>query len=208
MNILFLDTASSTPCLVLCDEERTLTVKPLPKQGESQVIPILEEALREVKWGYDTLTHIACVIGPGGFVSLRIGITATNTLAWALGLPSAGMHLSDLWAARAPSPHPLPLGEGQGEGFLWLHSTRREQLFVRGFGAFMKRYPKPTLINIENASKLQGSCVGELLEEHAKALTECHPLAEVQSLETVLPKFLTTLQYKKQQLLPWYGREA
>lgn len=208
VRILFLDTASGQHSLALCDEEHTLILKTLPKQGESRVIPILKEALKEAKWSDDTLTHIACVIGPGGFVSLRIGVTAANTLAWSLKLPLAGVHLSALWAARVPSPSPLPRGEGWGEGFFWLHSTRRTQLFVRGFGTFAQQFPEPTLVDLETASKLTGDYVGELLEEHQKALPGCTPLMNVQSLETILPAFLKNLEYKKQQLLPWYGREA
>lgn len=225
MNILFLDTASSSPCFALCTEQQTLTLAPLPKQGESRVIPMLEGALREAQWNYDSLTHIACVIGPGGFVSLRIGVTAANALAWSLGLPSAGVHLSKLWAARASirptsvmlstvneassvSKHTGRPTQHDNADFLWLHSTRKTQLFVRGFGAFAGQFPEPRLIDLEEALKLQGNYVGELLEEHEKALPGCVSLENIQPLEVVLPAFLTSLTYGKQQLLPWYGREA
>jgi hypothetical protein len=227
MRALFLDTASAEPRLALCTEERTLTLKPLPKQGESKVTLILEEALREAQWHYDShvnsqgehvagLTHIACIVGPGGFVSLRIGITAANTLAWALALPLAGIHLSDLWAARAFRVESGTLRQGSGRAWkvesdlYWLHSTRKTpgQLFARGFGTFEKRFPEPILIDLEDAKKLQGKYVGELIEEHQKVLIGCSPLRGVQPLEAVLPSFLQGLEYKHQQLLPWYGREA
>lgn len=236
MRILFLDTASNSPSLALCNEQQTLALHSLPKQGESQVIPLLEEALRQAGWRYEDhvnsqgehvagLTHIACVVGPGGFVSLRIGVTAANTLAWALSLPSAGIHPSDLWAARASirptsvmlsavseansvSKHAGRPPQHDNADFLWLHSTRRTQLFVRGFGAFKERFSGPALVDLEEAASLHGTYVGELIEEHQKVLTGCKPLMEVPSLEAVLPSFLKNLEYRKQQLLPWYGREA
>jgi tRNA threonylcarbamoyl adenosine modification protein YeaZ len=204
VRILFLDTASAEANLALCDDEQTLTLQPLPKQGESRMLSTMETALKEVRWTFQNLTHLACTLGPGGFTSLRVGVTAMNALAFALKIPSTGIHLSDLWRERVN----LIADSCQLSGFLWLHSTRRTQLFVRGFGTSGEPWPEPTLIDLEEATKLQGKYVGELLEEHKQVLTGCMPLKEIQPLETVLPTFLRNLQYEKQQLLPWYGREA
>jgi tRNA A37 threonylcarbamoyladenosine modification protein TsaB len=170
----------------------------LPKQGESHITGYLEEVLKKAGWRYEDLTHIACITGPGGFVSVRVGITVANVLSHFLDTPLAGVHLSELWEARVP------------EGFYWLHSTRRTQLFVRGFGEYAKKYPESTLIEIEEAAELKGMYVGELIEEHRKALPGCTPVSpsSIKALEEVLPSFLSKLSYKQEQLLPWYGREA
>ena len=222
MHTLFLDTASADQVLILLTEEKVLMKKAIPKQGESHVTRNLEEALEETGWRYEDhvnsqgehvagLTRIACTTGPGGFVSLRVGITTANVLSRLLDIPLAGVHLSELWEARSRGHRTVDLGLGSEEhSFLWLHSTRKAQLFVRGFGEFAEKYPEPTLIDLEEASALKTSYVGELIEEHRKALPECTPLSPdyLSPLEEILPGYLSKLTYKKGQVHPWYGREA
>ena len=70
MHILFLDTASHNHSLALCTEEKALAFKALLKMGDAEIVPTLEESLEKVGWEYKDLTHIACVIGPGGFKNL------------------------------------------------------------------------------------------------------------------------------------------
>ena len=204
MNILFLDTASNPHILALCSEEHTLAFKEIEQHRDQDIVPAIENALNKAKMEYSDLTHLACAIGPGGFTSLRIGVTAINTLSHSLKLPSAGIHLSELWRARVRIPNPEPRIP-----FLWLHSTRRTQLFVKGFGTDGKTTPC-ALMDLQDAVALQGEYVGELIPEHRDALKNCIPMPEekLSSLEDVLPPFLSGLQYGNQQLMPWYGREG
>ena len=212
MRILFLDTASNPHALALCTEEKTLALKEIKQHGDQDIVPAIEAALEEGKMTYEDLTHLACAIGPGGFTSLRIGVTAVNTLAHALGLPAAGVHLSALRGTRvknvvgAVRERPL---QRTPSPFLWLHSTRKTQLFVKGFGADGKTTPC-TLMDLDDAVSLQGEYVGELIPEHQEALKNCAPMPEekLASLKQALPQFLSGLTYSKQQLIPWYGREG
>ena len=223
MHSLFLDTASHRHVLALASESQTHVIKDLPAFGDTGMIPALEEALKEVKWKYADLTHIACVTGPGGFASIRTGITAANTLAYALKIPLAGVHVSDLWAARVSGCHAEhgrsmtwanvpPFDRAQGDttpSFLWLHSTKKNLLFVRGFGTFKKQFPEPMLIALEDATNLQGKYVGELLEEHQKTLTGCTVVAKenIAPLGEALPALLKNFSYTQKSIAPWYGRE-
>ena len=211
MNILFLDTASKENLLAICNEEKTLALAHLTQKGDGEIVPAIENALKKAKLTYDDLTHVASSIGPGGFTSLRVGVTAINTLSYSLNIPSTGIHLSGLWAARVKKvvvarERPLPQSPNN---FLWLHSTRRTQLFVKGFAADGTTTPC-ALFDLEDAAELCGQYVGELIEEHQKALTGCTPMPKenLLSLEEMLPGYLSNLKYQKQQLLPWYGREG
>ena len=203
---LFLDTASHRHVLALASESQTHVINDLPAFGDTGMIPALEGALKEVGWEFSDLTHIACVTGPGGFASIRTGITAANTLAYALKIPWAGVHVSDVWAARVKRS---AISDQQAASFLWLHSTKKNLLFVRGFGKYAEKYPEPTLMELSEAIPLEGKYVGELLEEHQKALTGCSPISEgnITPFEEVLPSLLKNLSYGKEPLLPWYGRE-
>ncbi len=205
VHIIFLDTASKKHVLALVDEEKA-HLHPLPLLGDTALISVLEKALKQAGWKYEDLTHTACVTGPGGFASIRTGITAANTLAYALKIPLAGVHGSDLWEARVKRPAG---SDQQAVSFLWLHSTKKTQLFVRGFGTFEESFPEPTLLSLEDVQNLQGQYVGELLEEHRALLKNCLPLPgeHIAPLEEALPKLLQSLTYKKEPILPWYGRE-
>lgn len=211
MHILFLDLASSTPLLALATDERTITVQPIgdPK-AEEELVPLLKAMLRLAGCSYADLTHLAATIGPGGFMSIRTGVSLTNALAYTLKIPSVGIHLSDLWHARVLH---LPAS-------VWLHSTRRTQLFVRGFGAFAAHWPQPQVIELEElqtqlksarqagTSRRGTPYVGELIAEHEEVL-RVRRFTRVKPMEDILPAFLRHLHYQSERtLLPWYGRKA
>ncbi len=110
----------------------------------------------------------------------------------------AGVHLSDLWHARIH----------QEADVLWLHSTKKELLFVRGFGALAKDIPEPVLVTFEDVKKDirdTADFIGELIPEHAKSLPVTMTEG-VKPLTDILPALLETLTYGEPPLLPWYGR--
>jgi len=215
VHTLFLDIAShgsaglttGSGFLVCSTEERVLAHRAIDHRiGDHELVQLMEDVLREAGWSYKDLTHLVCVIGPGGFTSLRVGVSCINTLSWSLKIPSAGIHLSDLYAARVPTT-----------SFLWLHSTKRTELFVRGFGSVSQEWPQPTHITIEDLlakfhppttySLQPTTYVGELLPEHRAAMEgiggQSLPL---RPLSDILPPFLISLTYQTQVLQPWYGR--
>ena len=236
MLTLFLDTASNSHSLALCTESELLLRVPLKTHGDTDLVPAIENILKEKDFTYKDLTHLASVIGPGGFTSLRVGVTAINMLSYALDLPSTGIHLSDLWSQRVlfergaraervrrvekhfdgaqdrlldSSSATANSSLEENGNFLWLHSTRRTQIFVKGFGENSTITPTG-IFGLEDAAKLQGAYVGELIPEHQALLSRCTPMpeAELMPIEKLLPEFLAHLSYTKQQLQPWYGRDA
>ena len=121
---LFLDIASHQGCIACADDMSTVASVPCTSRiADHDLIALIEQVLKQAAWSYQDLTHIACVVGPGGFTSLRVAVTFTNVLADQLGIPAAGVHLSDLYGARVPHSQ-----------FLWLHSTKKQELFARSFG--------------------------------------------------------------------------
>ncbi len=216
MKCLFLDPASNIGALAcVTDDKASVCVEMDKRITDSQIVPLVEKTMNDAGWSYKDLTHIACVTGPGGFTSLRTGIAFSNVLIDQLGVPAVGIHLSDLYEAR------LRLGRGAlgvGEesdalhptppSFLWLHSTRIDQCFVRGFGKYAEQWNDPTLIDVaELASVVPSGALwaGELIPQHQEKLkmivkTDAKPLAEM------LPGYLSTLSFEKKPLLPWYGR--
>lgn len=218
MKILFIDLASSKKMFALVSEKKTLSSAEIDdRTGEELLLSAIESLLKKAGWKFEDLTHIAAVSGPGGFMSLRVGISLANALSWSLKIPIVGIHLSDLWSSRLPHPNPPPTGEGGAKrrvgDVIWLHSTKKNLLFVRGFGKFAKAWPEPVCISIDEfeakSYKLQAtSYVGELIEEHKKVSKQLKPLKPILPVVEVLPKLLTNCTWKNKILNPWYGRSG
>lgn len=170
-------------------------------------ISLIDTILQEAGWEYPDLTHIACVAGPGGFTSLRVGVAAANALASALALPACGIPLWDLYGARAAPSPPVPLPSSGERGLWWMHSTKKTMLFVRPLDGSAREPSCVTLEELRGSMQPGGAWTGELLPEH-RALVETLGLREtaLRPLHDVLPRFLATQMYQKETLLPWYGR--
>jgi tRNA threonylcarbamoyladenosine biosynthesis protein TsaB len=200
MHTLFINTASNPNFLALCTEEEALSLEELSAHKNEEILPKIESMLSSSKLEYKDISQIACAIGPGGFTSLRTGISIANSLAYSLKIPSAGIHLSDLCHSQI---------KNFDQPFLWLHSTRRNELFLKGFGENGTSTPV-TLMNIEEAVALQGKYIGELIQEHKEILPNCIPMQkeELIDIKTSLPTLLSSLKYSNGILMPWYGRSA
>ena len=199
MSILFLDVASNAGLLALISNDQVLVKHELDHRiSDAELVPMAEDALKKAGWMYKDLTHLACVTGPGGFTSLRVGVAFANTLASQLHIPMVGVHLSDLYASRA-----------KGD-FLWLHSTKKHEIFIRGFGALATVAPEARCEKIEEIlPKIPEATLwtGELIDEHKQAVEPRGMKAlPLRSLEEALPSFLQTLPYTHDLLVPWYGR--
>ncbi|MBM3228008.1 tRNA (adenosine(37)-N6)-threonylcarbamoyltransferase complex dimerization subunit type 1 TsaB [Candidatus Peribacteria bacterium] len=205
---LYIDLASNKGFLALVTEQSVLASDHIDQRiGDHALLPRLETVLGVGGGGWKDITHIACVVGPGGFMSLRVGVALANTLSDQLGIPSTGIHLSDVYLARSSKE------QGVGSSILWLHSTKKTELFVRGFGDAAKIWPEATHVTLEQLSafsfQLSGMYwCGELIPEHRAAITSAAKVDELplQSLEDILPAFLAHQKYQKQILKPWYGR--
>lgn len=197
MTTLFLDLASHEQRMCVVDDAAVLAERLITDhRDEGVLLKALDEALKAGEIARDQIGRIACVTGPGGFTTIRVGIAFANAMSYVLRVPICGIHLSDLWAARCME-----------QDFVWVHSTRKTQMFVRGFGAYKKEWPEAELVEMAGCELRAASFVGELLPEHEDVLqkkgwarTDTKPLVDI------LPSFLAAQTYDRSQLLPWYGR--
>lgn len=60
------------------------------KQAE-KLLPAIEKILHDNRLSSKKIKGVGAISGPGGFTSLRIGITTANTLAQAWGIPAIGL---------------------------------------------------------------------------------------------------------------------
>ena len=200
MHYLFLDLASHDGLLACCDDESVIASKSIDHRiGDQELLPLFEDILRETGWIPAELTHVACVVGPGGFMSLRVVVGFANTLIHQLKISGTGIHLSDLLQARASD-----------QDFVWLHSTKKQELCVRGFGSFAALWPEAVHLTTDVFLQQvpQGAVwAGELIPEHRDLFQEKQLTSLIlQPLTDVLPSFLGSRSYTQNLLEPWYGR--
>ena len=194
----FLDLASSAGTIACCDDAVRAALPADRRIADHELQPLVAQALAQATWTWDDVERVACVIGPGGFMSLRVAVSFCNALAWLRAIPIAGIHLSDLYAQRA------------AQSFIWLHSTKKQEVFVRSFNSPL--WPEPTHLSLDAALAAlpSGAAIaGELIPEHHEAFQAAGAqLLPLLPLADVLPEFLSKLTYTDQKLAPWYGREG
>lgn len=192
---LFLNLASHIGHIAYVSDSKVLAIEETDHRISDAELPSrIEAVLKKAKMRFKDLTGVACVLGPGGFTSLRVAVSSANAIAYALKIPSAGVHESDLYRARAKEP------------VVWVHSTKKDQLFVR----FFPGENEPSLLSLTDLSTVLTSnslWMGELIPEQRVVADQLGAKpAKLLSIEEVLPKFLETQKFSSQVLLPWYGR--
>ena len=87
MNILAVDTANENMVIALLVENKIYSrIGNLEsKKHNSLIIPFIDEVLIDAKIDISQVDYFACVVGPGSFTGIRIGVSSVNALAFALG---------------------------------------------------------------------------------------------------------------------------
>ena len=216
MRCLFLDVASHTGVLALISDDHVLVMKEIHHRiSDADLVPLFEAAMQEASWKPGDLTHLACVVGPGGVHEPQSRSRFRKHTGMGFENPGGGVHLSDLYATRVErlatniklSAHRSPLSAS----FVWLHSTKKLEIFVRGFGSFAKEFSDARRENVEELlPKLESdsSWTGELIPEHRELMENrrLQPLL-LRPLPEILPAFTKNLTFTKELLVPWYGRQ-
>ena len=90
---LSLDTASDWAGIALSQEGRALAELTwhCPRQHSVELMPAVERLLARHDVSKDQLTAVIVCTGPGGYASLRVGVSTAKGLAFALDVPLVGV---------------------------------------------------------------------------------------------------------------------
>src|SRR4030067_1529752 len=90
---LSLDTASDWAGIALSEDGRTVAEQTwhCPRRHSVELMPAAEERLQRTAVSRDQLTAVFVCTGPGGYASLRVGVSTAKGLAFALSIPLVGV---------------------------------------------------------------------------------------------------------------------
>ncbi len=105
MNLLCVETSSKYLSLAVADGEKVLRYrnKVLGHGLSFGIVPAIEMILRLAEKDLNQMDAFAVGLGPGGFTSLRVGLSTVKGLSLATGKPVMGVGSLELIAANASS---------------------------------------------------------------------------------------------------------
>ena len=82
MKSLFLDLGSHKGTIACVTDSSVAAITEVDHRIDDRLLTeLLEKTLKSADWSYPDITRLACVAGPGGFTSLRVGVAAINALS-------------------------------------------------------------------------------------------------------------------------------
>lgn len=86
MIYLFIDTSISFPTISLVKDENIIFEfhDEIKNDMSSKILPIIDDALSINNLSLNSIDKLFVVTGPGSFTGVRIGVTISKTIAWAL----------------------------------------------------------------------------------------------------------------------------
>ncbi|HRF36345.1 MAG TPA: tRNA (adenosine(37)-N6)-threonylcarbamoyltransferase complex dimerization subunit type 1 TsaB, partial [Clostridia bacterium] len=86
MNFLFVDSCQNQLFVLLYNDGKYFVkTSNGNKKHNSVLLPSIDQLLAESGLTISEIQNIACVVGPGSFTGIRLGVTTCNGLAFATG---------------------------------------------------------------------------------------------------------------------------
>lgn len=185
MNTLFLNTATSETGIALSRDGEVFEKRWPSEQNEAETLqPNVEQLLTEQGLTPDDIDQLLVCVGPGGFTSTRVGVSAANAWAFAKQIPVAAVSVFDLFPA--------------GDSWVMVSANRSE-------GWIQSPGGEPEWVEIESL-ELPESFVftGILSEDWVTSLEQRG--GTYQEQQATVPS-LTGVSFSQQILEPWYYKD-
>ena len=129
MLFLALETATDVCSVAIWQGDRPTVELTLcrPRAHAEQLVPMIEEALRQGHLAARDLEAVAVSMGPGSYTGLRIGVSTAKGLAAALDVPLLGVPSLEALAAQA-----VPWADA-GDRICAAFKARREEVYAVAF---------------------------------------------------------------------------
>jgi tRNA threonylcarbamoyladenosine biosynthesis protein TsaB len=116
---------------------------PLPADDRSAqtLLPTVKQLLSDCRWQPSDIDLVCVTTGPGSFTGLRIGVTSSKSLAFAVGAKLVSVHTLSALAASVPNR----------TGRLWaIMDAQRAELFAASFDGEISNNPTTQIVSIDD----------------------------------------------------------
>lgn len=94
--ILFIDSSDYELARIALVGQQVIWHKFQTRDLSEKLLPEIKSFFKKQKAGFDQITKIAVVTGPGGFSRIRSAVAVANALAFALKVPIAGINKTEV----------------------------------------------------------------------------------------------------------------
>lgn len=188
MKILAFDSSNQALTVAIIEDEEILTeqIINVKKNHSIQLMPAIDEALKQSKMSLDDLDRIAVASGPGSYTGLRIAVTIAKSLAWSKEIDLVGISSLKVLAGNSFS--------GEKKLIVPLFDARRKNIYT----ALYSRNERGELIQLEEDTHIAA-------EQWAAFLVEKYADQSIELVGTDAKEFLPIFEEKlgdKVQLVP------
>ena len=160
MLTLAFDTTSKTAAVALLKDKEILydTIVNTGLNHSEVILPAIDQALRRERIKITEVDLFACIIGPGSFTGLRIGISTLKGLILATGKPAAGISSLAALALNAGKTSKLicsMMDAGRGQVYIAFYRYDKNE-YLEQIGMEKAVHPKNILSNIDEEIYLVG----------------------------------------------------
>lgn len=109
VKILAIDTSNQPLAVALTADDQVLAERETNKSRNHslQLLPLIDEMMKDVNWQPTDLTRIVVSQGPGSYTGVRIGVTTAKTLATTLNIELVGVSSLAVLAANVEEKNVL-----------------------------------------------------------------------------------------------------
>jgi tRNA threonylcarbamoyladenosine biosynthesis protein TsaB len=142
--ILAFDTATGPVSVAVWKGGKVVSYSENPTSAvqSAQLVPLIEQVLRESNTPYKGLSGLACTIGPGSFTGIRVGLATARGICLAGGIKGLGFTTLEVLAAGARKPD---------KAVLALLNAGKGEVYYQGFDMHGKPLFEPKLDKLATA---------------------------------------------------------
>jgi tRNA threonylcarbamoyladenosine biosynthesis protein TsaB len=153
MSVLAIDTAHAavSACIMGADGVvRASETVPMTRGHSEVLLPLVERVRSAAGVEFADLSRVGCIVGPGSFTGIRIGISAARAIGLACGIPVIGV--ASLPALAAPL-----IGNDSGYVIAAAIDAKHGQVYVQGFSAKGHSVLPPRIAKVRDAVRALGA---------------------------------------------------
>jgi len=193
---LIINTACDITEVIAINNGDVFSMQENSKNKTSKVLfPLIESVLEQANLNQKDLDYLSCVIGPGSFTGIRIGVSVIRAMAYALNIKCVPVTYFDVLAYKIDGIRDFAIITDAGNGVSYVRFDGKEQV-VRTSEAVDYFLSKGITIVTDNKS-IEGKNViysgGDLLKAF------CMSIEKACDYEDLVPVYLRKPQVERKE---------